>query len=186
MLRFTCRPKARSRTTSPSNFGIALCLALALALGAGCSRLSASHLRQQPVQAQQEQHVEGRFFRFDYTVREVPTGLEVHGRAVPLAGALPAWADSVDSLSIIAYLCDADGAVLETAQTGLSPQTLPAEGLPFSLVFKRQDGVASHLAFGYRCMFVPSRPPAAPASGSGSMIAGQYVFFASEQAALVR
>jgi len=91
----------------------------------------------------------------------------------------------VEDLTLFAYLCDEKGNVLSKEQKLYPAQAIPKAGFPFDLRLKhpQQPSGGFFVAVGYRAMFTASKPPAAVSPGSGS-IAGNYVFFASEQAAL--
>ena len=100
---------------------------------------------------------------------------------------LPAWADWVSGLVVHAYLCDEHGNVLAQASRHYPSQPVPGAGFEFDFVIRHQkrapDGIFP--SFGYSAMFTPSAPPRQGGQGSGG-IHGNYVFYASEQAALAR
>ncbi|WP_243439522.1 hypothetical protein [Fundidesulfovibrio soli] len=170
--------------SAPAFLALAL-LALALGALAGCSRLSASHLQSRPVENGVAQKLAAKFLRFEYTATRSGAQYEVLGTAQPIRENLPAWADSVDDLSVTAYLCDEQGRVLTKTSAAFAPQPIPQGGFPFRLLLPGADtpSGAVFVSFGYRATFVPSRTPAGSPQ-AGAPLSGQYVFFASEQAAL--
>jgi len=114
-------------------------------------------------------------------------GFEVKGTAWPIKENIPLWADTVENLSISAYLCDEHGNVLATSTKKYPTQKIPAAGFPVDLTLKHggQPSGGYYVTFGYSTMFTAAKPPATGGQGSGG-IAGNYVFFANEQAALTR
>ncbi|MFP5238537.1 MAG: hypothetical protein ACLGQW_01785 [Acidobacteriota bacterium] len=177
-------PTRKQPFSSHAALALAL-LALALCALAGCSRLSAAHLQSRPLSNGAVEKLTAKFLRFEYAATRSGTQYEVLGTAQPIRESLPPWADSVDALNVTAYLCDEHGRVLSKASAAFAPQPIPPGGFPFKLLLpgvETPSGVA-HISFGYRATFVPSRIPAGSAS-PGAGLSGQYVFFASEQAAL--
>lgn len=163
-------------------------LALPLALTAsGCARLTASHLGVTPWQDGGAHAISAKFMRFDLQTQVREGVLRVKGAAKPVAENIPAWADTAEGLTLFAYLCDAQGAVVQSAQKTFPAQKIPADGFPFAFSFKPESPASgtAFVAMGYRVMFTPSRPPAKASPGSGP-ISGNYVFFANEQALLAR
>lgn len=177
-------PTRKQPLSRPTALALALAL-LALCAMPGCSRLSAAHLQSKPLSNGAGEMLAAKFLRFEYTATRSGAQYEVLGTAQPIRESLPAWADSVDALNVTAYLCDEQGRVLSKASTAFAPQPIPQGGFPFKLLLpgvETQSG-AAYVSFGYRATFVPSRTPAGSAN-PGAGLSGQYVFFASEQAAL--
>ena len=162
---------------------LALC-ALAV-FASGCAKLTAAHLQRKTWEAGVPEKIYGKFMHFDYAAVPLTNEFGVKGTAWPIKENIPPWADTVQDLSIIAYLCDEKGNVLAKAQKTYPSQKLTAAGLAFDLTLKPKPvpGGQLFISFGYHGMFVASKPPTAGGQGSGNL-AGQYVFFASEGAVL--
>ncbi|WP_243360714.1 hypothetical protein [Fundidesulfovibrio terrae] len=178
MLHF--RPSA-----SPLARLIPLLAILAMAC-AGCSaKLSAAHLQLKPWEDGGSQKLYAKFMHFDFKTQPHEGGFEVTGTAWPIKENIPPWADSVDNLSINAYLCNEHGDVLVSSTKNYPAQKIPASGFPFQFVLKHVERPSGgfYVSFGYGGMFTASKPPTAGGQGSGG-IAGNYVFYVSEQAAL--
>jgi hypothetical protein len=167
----------------------ALIVLLALALAAqGCGgKLSAAHLSTKHWEEGAPQKIQAKFLRFAFTTSAKDGVSEVKGQAWPIRENLPVWVDSVDNLTIKAYLCDEKGHVLAVAQHAYPAQMIPEAGFPYSLTFKKtpEPSGGFFVGFGYNAMFLASKPPAAGGQGSGN-ISGQYVFYAYEQAVLAK
>lgn len=151
----------------------------------GCAQLSVSHLQRTLWDTSQPRTLTTKFFDFTFEARNEAGFYAVTGTARPLAAKLPAWADQVEDLSITVYLCDGQGRILGQAEQSYPPRPITGAGIPFEMFLRAkpsQDGTL-FVSMGYRAMFVASRQPATAATGSGG-ISGQYVFFASENAAL--
>jgi len=152
----------------------------------GCATLHTGHLRHNPW-SEGKQQIATKFFRFEYQGVPLTEQYGVKGQAYPLKENLPAWADAVESLSIVVYLSDEQGNVLAKDQKSYLPTRLGESGIPFDffLKCKTAPGQKVFVSFGYRSMFVASRPaktnPGQAGEGNSS---GQYVFFASEGATL--
>jgi len=159
--------------------------ALALCVLPGCAKLTAAHLQHRHVENGVPQKMTAKFLRFDYTATQNGKQYEITGTVQPIRENLPVWADSVDTLSVTAYLCDVQGLVLGKTSVSFTPQAIPAAGFGFKLLLPGGEPPSggAFVSFGYRATFVPSRMPAGSAS-PGAGLSGQYVFFASEQAAL--
>lgn len=164
--------------------GVLLLVLFAMA-SASCAKLSAAHLHLKPWENGGRQDFSAKFMRFEYQTTPQGDVLEIKGSAWPVRESLPAWADSVDGLSISAYLCDSQGNVLATVTTTYPAQKIPPAGFGFDFLLKHEQQPAGgyFVSFGYGGKFTASRPPSGPGKGSGGL-AGNYVFFASEQAAL--
>jgi len=161
----------------------ALCAVVLLA--AGCAELTVGHLQKKTWTAGARETISGKFLNFDYASGPSANGFGVKGTAWPIKENLPPWADMVQNLSITAYLCDGNGAVLAQEQKTFPSQKLAPAGLNFDFTLKPKAGTKGPLfvSFGYSGMFTASKPPLAGGQGSGN-IAGQFVFFASEGAVL--
>lgn len=163
-------------------------LASLIVLGlAGCAKLSASHLQLKPWQDGGTQKLYAKFMHFEFQTLPHDKGFEVKGTAWPIKENIPLWADTVENLSISAYLCDEHGNVLTTSTKNYPTQKIPAAGFPVDLTLKHgsQPSGGYYVTFGYSTMFTASKPPKVGGQGSGG-ISGNYVFFANEQAALTR
>jgi len=163
-------------------------LASLIILGlAGCAKLSASHLQLKPWQDGGTQKLYAKFMHFEFQTLPHDKGFEVKGTAWPIKENIPLWADTVENLSISAYLCDEHGNVLTTSTKNYPTQKIPAAGFPVDLTFKHgaQPSGGYYVTFGYSTMFTASKPPKVGGQGSGG-ISGNYVFFANEQAALTK
>lgn len=165
------------------NLLLTLC-ALAV-LTAGCAKLTATHLQRKTWEAGVQEKLYGKFMHFDYQAVPLTNEFGVKGTAWPIKENIPVWADSVQDMNIIVYLCDEHGNVLAQANKSYPSQKLTTKGLAFDFTLKPKPvpGGQLFISFGYHGMFVASKPPAAGGQGSGNL-AGQYVFFASETAAL--
>jgi hypothetical protein len=164
-----------------------LLVLLALALAAsGCSaKLSAAHLQRKPWEDGGSQKLYAKFMHFDFKTQPHDGGFEVTGTAWPIKENIPLWADSMDGLTLNAYLCDEQGNVLASSAKNYPAQKITASGFPFQFVLKHIERPSGgfFVGFGYNAMFTASKPPTAGGQGSGG-IAGNYVFYVSEQAAL--
>lgn len=165
----------------------ALVLALVVLCLPGCAKLSASHLQLKPWQDGGNQKLYAKFMHFDFQTLPHDNAFQVKGTAWPIKENIPVWADSVENLSISAYLCDEHGNVLTTSAKNYPAQKIPAAGFAFEIPLKHGANPSGgyFVTFGYSAMFTASKPPTAGGQGSGG-IAGNYVFFANEQAALTK
>jgi hypothetical protein len=155
---------------------------------AGCAKLTAAHLALKPWQDGGSQSLTAKFMQFDFQTLSNDDKYEVKGTAFTIPENLPFWVDSVDNLSITAYLCDEHGNVLAHDAKNYPSQKITATGFAFDLLLKYSKNRPSggcYVAFGYRGMFSASRPPAVGDQGGGDL-AENYVFFVSEQAALTK
>lgn len=153
----------------------------------GCAKLSASHLQLKPWQDGGSQKLYAKFMHFDFQTLPHDKAFQVKGTAWPIKENIPVWADTVENLSISAYLCDEHGNVLTTSTKTYPTQKIPAAGFPVDLPLKHggQPSGGYFVTFGYSAMFTASKPPSVGGQGSGG-ISGNYVFFANEQAVLAR
>ncbi|WP_459934581.1 hypothetical protein [Fundidesulfovibrio butyratiphilus] len=173
----------RSSFALKRRLGVILLLAL---LVGGCATLHTGHLRRTPW-SEGKQQIATKFFRFEYQGIPLSEQYGVKGQAFPLRENLPPWADAVETLSIVVYLSDDEGKVLAKDQKSYLPRRLGQTGIPFDFFLKCKTlpGQKLFVSFGYRSMFVASKPPKTPTGQhGGGNISGQYVFFASEGATL--
>jgi len=170
---------------APSRLRNILLLALLAVALPGCAKLSASHLQIKPWQDGGSQKLYAKFMHFDFQTTPTDGAFQVKGSAWPIKENLPVWADSVDNLSLAVYLCDEHGNVLSTNSKNYPTQKITSAGFPFDFTLKHNNPPSGgfFVSFGYGAMFTASKPPTAGGQGSGA-IANNYVFFASEQAAL--
>jgi hypothetical protein len=155
---------------------------------AGCARLTAGHLTLEPWAGEGSRELSEKFMHFAFQTSQNANCYEVKGAAFPNPENLPSWADSVDNLTLMAYLCDEHGNVLAHDARVYPPQKITTTGFPFDLILrydKDQPPGGCYVAFGYRGMFTASRPPASGGQGGGGL-SGHYAFFASEQATRTR
>lgn len=148
-----------------------------MALGvAGCAKLSASHLQLKPWADGSSQKLNAKFLHFDFQTLPQGDKYEVKGAAWPVRENLPEWADTVENLSITAYLCDENGNVLAISGKNFQVQKIPASGFSFDLLLKPGTLASGgyFVTFGYRCMFTASKPSPAGSPGSGSVSGTTY------------
>ncbi|MFP5222849.1 MAG: hypothetical protein ACLGSA_11225 [Acidobacteriota bacterium] len=176
-----------SSTAASPVIRLALLAALLLVGLPGCAKLSASHLQLKPWQDGGNQKLYAKFMHFDFQTLPHDKAFQVKGTAWPIKENIPVWADTVENLSISAYLCDEHGNVLATSTKNYPTQKIPAAGFPVDLPLKHggQPSGGYFVTFGYSAMFTASKPPSVGGQGSGG-ISGNYVFFANEQAVLAR
>ena len=147
----------------------------------GCAQFSVSHLDRNPLTLDGEQRLELEFWRFDYTVRPIPGGYRVEGRAFPRSG-VPEWATYADQLWFAAYLADASGKVLAKDDARLDGMIMKPQGVPFVFVLRERNAPpTAAITFGYR-MTLTRQPVAGQASPPASLPGTDGVFFASESA----
>jgi hypothetical protein len=159
---------------------------LALAATSGCGQLNASHLQHKPWQVGNSQNIHTKFFSFDFESIALSNQYGVKGAAHPVKNSLPPWADSVDNLSLTAYLCDEQGHILAQDKKYYLPQKLNPAGIPFDFFLKVKPSQEEKLfvSFGYRATFVASAKPRSADGGADPT--RQHIFFASEDAVFSR
>ncbi len=161
---------------------LALC---ALCLLGGCARLSVSHLDARPWKAGASGEVTMKFWRFEFTSVLAGEAYGVRGRAVPLTGGLPPWADRLEELTLTAYLRDASGNVLASAsKTYKNIPLTPDTAMPFEfkLTPTAESPAGYAVSFGYKAMYVSSKARAA--LSKDNRLPEAAVFFAGEGALL--
>ncbi|GFK92780.1 hypothetical protein NNJEOMEG_00607 [Fundidesulfovibrio magnetotacticus] len=185
MMAFLPSVPPRGRSPFPAATLLACAALLALALAGCTSKLTAAHLVVKPWEDGGSLKIYAKFMHFDLLTQPHEGQFEVKGTAWPIKENLPLWADTVEDLTLAAYLCDEKGNVLVKAQKTYPTQAITPSGFAFDLLMKHPKDPSGgyFVAVGYSGMFTASKPPAAVSPGSGS-IAGNYVFFASEKAAL--
>jgi len=164
----------------------ALAAWLVLALGCGCAKLSVSHLDSKPFAAGTTETVSTKYWRFAFSSFLKGDAYGLRGRATPVPAALPPWADSLEELTITAYLRDAAGNVLASAAKSYRGMPLgPDTAVPFAfLLFPKgalpPGGMA--VSFGYKAVYGSStarqtlpghgQPPAGTAvfAGEGALL----------------
>ena len=173
-----------ARTSCLSLWAPFLILAVLTASGCG-AKLTASHLTRAPWQDGGSQKIYAKFMHFDFETMPHDDKFEVKGTAWTVKENMPPWVDSVSGLTLYAYLCDEHGNVLNSVSKHYPSEKIPETGFPFDFMIKHGDRPSGgyYVTFGYSGMFTASRPPKTGGQGSGG-IAGNYVFFANEQAAL--
>lgn len=160
---------------------------LVLAMPACGGKLSAAHLTLRPWQDGGSQKIYAKFMHFDFETMPHEDKFEVKGNAFTIKENLPPWVDSVSDLTILAYLCDEHGTVVSHEAKQYPTQKIPPSGFAFDFMLghgQRPSG-GYFVTFGYSGMFTASAPPKQGGQGSGG-IAGNYVYFASEKAALAK
>ncbi len=153
---------------------------LALFLLAACAVPSVRHLKRIPWKAGVNQSVSMQFWRFDYETIALPDRLGIKGVAYARMENIPAWVDTLEELTLYAYLTDAEGHIVDTDKKQFLPRDKPGEtGVTFDF-FLKNNALApknTYITFGYRSMFT-SRARQAQAGVDPQ----QFEFFASEAA----
>jgi len=171
----------------PSRLMPAVLAFVVLALSACGGKLSAAHLPLRPWQDGGSQKIYAKFMHFDFETMPHEDKFEVKGNAFPIKENIPLWVDSVSDLTLLAYLCDERGVVVSHQAKQYPSQKIPPAGFAFDFMLaqgQRPSG-GYYVTFGYSGMFTASTPPKQGGQGSGG-ISGNYVFFASEKAALTK
>ncbi len=150
---------------------------LCLALLAGCARQTVGHLARAQLQSDTPQTVSMQYLRFTYRVVPLRESVGVRGQASPVPGALPAWARWYEQLTVMVYLSDASGRVLDAAEYDYLPRAVGDEGaIPFETRFylDPEDKGPLYVSFGYR-MVATEREPRSDGSDDGgrSLIVGE-------------
>lgn len=152
----------------------------------GCAQMSALHLKRNAWEIDTPQVLETKFWRFEYRVMSLAgSHFGVTGWAYPVADRIPEWADHVDELWMVAYLCDAKGGVIAKDLRILLPRTLDRMGgIPLEFILEPEDlGSAGPLSFtlGYR-MVLSDSDARHKDTDVGSEDAKPRIFFAKEGA----
>lgn len=154
-----------------------LVLGMCLALLAGCGKQTVAHLARAQLQTDTPQTVSMQYLRFTYRVVPLRESIGVRGQASPLPGALPAWARWYEQLTVMVYLSDASGRVLDTAEYDYLPRAVGDEGaIPFETRFylDPEDQAPLYVSFGYRMVATEHEPREDGADDGGrSLIVGE-------------
>ncbi|WMW66579.1 hypothetical protein [Nitratidesulfovibrio liaohensis] len=160
----------------PAGFRILAALAVLLmctALLAGCGKKTVGHLARAQLQPDTPQTVSMQYLRFTYRVVPLRESVGVRGQASLVPGALPAWATWYEQLTVMVYLSDASGRVLDAAEYDYLPRAVGDEGsLPFETRFylDPDDQGPLYVSFGYRMVATEHAPtPDGPNGSSGEL-----------------
>ena len=154
-------------------------LVLLSLLMAACAHLSVVHLDKKPWTLGQQDALAMRYWEFSYTSRMEDNRLIVMGTAMPVAGAIPPWANWIQDLLMQVYLSDDQSRVLAKDLRLYLPTALDREkGVPFEFHLTPQSLGSSgplYISFGYRMELTAEK------STQGASAQSQ-VFFASQGA----
>lgn len=151
-------PRSPRRTAALAGM---LVLGMCLALLAGCGKQTVAHLARAQLQTDTPQTVSMQYLRFTYRVVPLRESIGVRGQASPLPGALPGWAKWYEQLTVMVYLSDASGRVLDTAEYDYLPRAVGDEGaIPFETRFylEHEDKSPLYVSFGYRMVATEHEP----------------------------
>ncbi|MBG3876754.1 hypothetical protein FVW20_06860 [Desulfovibrio oxamicus] len=158
------------RVGRPVGFRLLAALAALLmctGLLAGCGKQTVGHLARAQLQPDTPQTVSMQYLRFTYRVVPLRESVGVRGQASLVPGALPAWAKWYEQLTVMVYLSDASGRVLDAEEYDYLPRAVGDEGaIPFETRFYRdpEDQGPLYVSFGYR-MVATEHAPAPDGSG---------------------
>ena len=141
-----------------------LCLLLVFSFfifNAGCATYSATHNMGNPWQVGKKQILETNLLTFTYTAQAGPEQLSsIKGAAQVRAGELPAWAVYYEEASIMVYVTDYRGRILEEHRLEVAPG-LVSSSLPFEFEINspvRIDDNNYYISFGYFFVFAETDP----------------------------
>lgn len=130
---------------------------LALACAGGCARLSVAHLDAKPFASGKAETVTTKYWRFSFDSCLAGDAYSLRGRATPVTAALPAWADRLEQLTIIAYLRDNAGHVLASAAASSPGMPLgPETSVPFAFQLHTTSSMPPGglaVSFGYKAVY---------------------------------
>lgn len=170
------RPRLSARLFHVAVLAIALAAVFGPLLSA-CAQLpqSVGHLRRDGWSLEEPRSLAMNFMRFDYQIQPVGDVAGVKGWAYLDTASVPEWAKWVDSLSLTAYLCEADGRVVaQDMRTFLPRAVRQDEGVAFEFTLRPEQWGTKPLfiTFGYRVVLTQARDDQG----------GREPFFASEDA----
>jgi|GEM_PF-294815 len=173
-LSHSASPRLRAATLA------ALALAVAMLAGGlltGCARQTVGHLARAQLQADTPQAVSMQYLRFTYRVVPLRESVGVRGMAAPAPGALPGWAKWYEQLTVMVYLSDATGRVIDAQEYDYLPRAVGDEGaIPFETRFylDPDDTGPLYVSFGYRMVATEREPKLDGADDGGrSLIVGE-------------
>ncbi|MHC1713672.1 MAG: hypothetical protein AB9872_16110 [Solidesulfovibrio sp.] len=152
---------------------------------AGCASMSVAHLESRPFFTTTQTTLPMKFWRFEFAGVIAGGAFEIRGRAMPMTDSLPPWVDSLEELTLTAYLRDGAGNVLAMSEKRYKGLPLrPGAAVPFEFAFSPVKAPPGGYAvsFGYKAVF-GSQKARATLAVNGPLPAGA-VFFASEGAVL--
>ncbi|MBZ2173583.1 hypothetical protein [Nitratidesulfovibrio sp. SRB-5] len=168
------------RAERPVGYRILAALVMLLActsLLAGCGKQTVGHLARAQLQPDTPQAISMQYLRFTYRVVPLRESVGVRGQASLAPGALPAWATWYEQLTVMVYLSDASGRVLDTEEYDYLPRAVGDEGsLPFETRFylAPDDQGPLYVSFGYRMVATEHAPnPDGTDDGGRSLIVGE-------------
>lgn len=152
-------------------------LLLCTGLLAGCAKQTVGHLARAQLQPDTPQTVAMQYLRFTYRVVPLRESVGVRGQASLAPGALPAWAKWYEQLTVMVYLSDASGRVLDAEEYDYLPRAVGDEGaIPFETRFylDPDDQGPLYVSFGYRMVATEHAPkPDGTDDGGRSLIVGE-------------
>jgi len=175
-------PICNETTRSVRSAGFRILAALAVftvcaGLLAGCGKQTVGHLARTQLQPDTPQTVSMQYLRFTYRVVPLRESVGVRGQASLVPGALPAWARWYEQLTVMVYLSDASGRVLDAEEYDYLPRAVGDEdALPFETRFylDPDDQGPLYVSFGYRMVATEHAPNTDGTDDGGrSLIVGE-------------
>lgn len=155
----------------------------------GCSNLSVSHLRKNPLELDQKEVIKMKYLTFIYTTTITSKGYLVKGKAYFNQTKIPNWTHYIQEMWLQAYLSDGLGRVLAKDIKCITPQPIPAQGINFSFTLVPSyipQASKMYVTFGYSFKLSGLEEPNQTSLTPKPLTGEQDSFFYASQGALVR